>query len=49
MLRQQLLWMLLLRVILYTALLGITYMLSDLRFGIILQPNSALILLLMLV
>jgi len=41
--------MLLLRVILYTALLGITYMLSDLRFGIILLPNSALILLLTLV
>jgi two-component system sensor histidine kinase PilS (NtrC family) len=48
-LRRQLLWMLLLRIILYTALLGITYMLSDLRFGIILLPNSALILLLMLV
>lgn len=48
-LRRQLLWMLLLRVILYTSLLGITYMLSDLRFGIILLPNSALILLLLIV
>ncbi|MFN2353272.1 MAG: nitrogen regulation protein NR(II) [Desulfopila sp.] len=48
-LRRQLLWMLLLRVILYTSLLGITYMLSDLGFGVILLPNSALILLLLLV
>ena len=46
-LRQQLLWMLLLRVILYTLLLGITYVLSELEFGIIILPNSVLILLLL--
>lgn len=48
-LRQQLLWMLLLRIILYTLLLGITYALSELEFGIIILPNSVLILLLLLV
>ena len=46
-LRQQLLWMLLLRIILYTLLLGITYALSELEFGIIILPNSVLILLLL--
>ncbi len=46
-LRQQLLWMLLLRIILYTLLLGITYVLSELEFGIIILPNSVLILLLL--
>ena len=48
-LRQQLLWVLLLRVILYTLLLGITYVLSEYRFGIIILPNSVLTLLLLLV
>jgi two-component system sensor histidine kinase PilS (NtrC family) len=45
-LRQQLLWMLLLRVILYTLLLGITYVVSELKFNVIILPNSVLILLL---
>jgi len=48
-LRQQLLWMLLLRIVLYTLLLGITYILSELKIGIIILPNSVLILLLLLV
>ncbi len=48
-LRQQLLWVLLLRVILYTLLLGITYVLSEYRFGIIILPNSVLTLFLLLV
>ncbi|MEE4241416.1 MAG: ATP-binding protein [Desulfopila sp.] len=48
-LRQQLLWMLLLRVILYTLLLGITYILSELEFSIIILPNSVLTLLLLMV
>ena len=48
-LRQQLLWMLLLRVVLYTLLLGITYLISELEFGVIILPNSVLILLLLAV
>ncbi len=48
-LRQQLLWMLLLRIVLYTLLLGVTYILSDLHFSVIILPNSVLILLLLLV
>ncbi len=48
-LRRQLLWMLLLRVILYTLLLGITYVLSELEFSVIIMPNSVLTLLLLLV
>ncbi|MBM9605872.1 two-component system sensor histidine kinase NtrB [Desulfopila inferna] len=46
-LRQQLLWMLLLRIVLYTLLLGVTYILSDLHFSVIILPNSVLILLLL--
>ena len=48
-LRRQLLWMLLLRVILYTLLLGITYVLSELEFSVIIMPNSVLTLLLLVV
>lgn len=48
-LSKQLQWMLLLRVILYTLLLGITYILSDIEFDIIIMPNSLLILLLLTV
>ncbi len=48
-LRRQLLWMLLLRVILYTLLLGITYVMSELEFSVIILPNSILTLLLLLV
>ncbi len=48
-LRTQLQWMLLLRVILYTLLLGITYFFSDLEFAVIVMPNSVLILLLLIV
>ncbi len=48
-LRKQLQWMLLLRVILYTLLLGITYFFSDLEFAVIVMPNSVLILLLLTV
>ncbi len=48
-LKEQLLWMLLLRIILYTLLLGISYVLSELEFSVIILPNSALILLLLAV
>ena len=48
-LRQQLLWMLLLRIVLYTLLLGITFFLSEMEFGIIILPNSVLVLLLLVV
>lgn len=48
-LRKQLQWMLLLRVILYTLLLGVTFLLSDIEFAIIIMPNSVLILLLLTV
>lgn len=48
-LRQQLLWVLLLRIILYTLLLGGTFMLSEYRFGIIILPNSVLTLLLLII
>lgn len=48
-LRQQLLWLLMLRIVLYTLLMGITYFLSEYKFGIIVLPRSALILLLLLV
>ncbi len=48
-LHKQLLWMLLLRVVLYTSLLGIIYFLSDIKYGIIILPNSILILLLLFV
>lgn len=48
-LQKQLQWMLLLRVILYTLLLGITFILSELGFHFIILPNSLLILLLIAV
>ncbi|HKJ64234.1 MAG TPA: histidine kinase dimerization/phospho-acceptor domain-containing protein, partial [Desulfopila sp.] len=48
-LKKQLLWMLLLRIILYTLLLGISYIISELEFSVIILPNSALILLLLAV
>ncbi len=46
-LKQQLLWMLLLRVILYTLLLGITYILSGSDLDLISPPPAVLILLLL--
>ena len=49
MLHKQLQWMLLLRVVLYTLLLSITYLLSEIEFRFIILPNSLLILLLVLV
>jgi two-component system sensor histidine kinase PilS (NtrC family) len=48
-LRQQLLWLLMLRIVLYTLLMGITYFLGEFKFGIIVLPRSALILLLLLI
>lgn len=48
-LRNQLQWMLLLRIVLYSLLLGITYFFSDIKFAIIVMPNSILILLLLTV
>ncbi len=48
-LRQQLLWLLMLRIVLYTLLMGITYFLSEFKFGVIVLPRSALILILLLV
>lgn len=46
-LRQQLLWLLMLRIVLYTLLMGITYFLSEFKFGIIVLPRPVLILLLL--
>ncbi len=48
-LRQQLLWMLLLRVVLYTSLLAITFFFGDAKYGLIALPSSVLILLLLTV
>lgn len=44
--KKQLLWMLLLRVVLYTLLLGTTYFLNEMEFGYITLPNSVMVFLL---
>ena len=43
-LKQQLLWMLLLRVILYTLLLGVNFLLQDDKFEVITLPPNLMIL-----
>ncbi|MGB3211524.1 MAG: ATP-binding protein [Desulforhopalus sp.] len=48
-LRNQLLWMLLLRIILYTLLLAISYIFQNSQFDIIVLPSNLLILLLLIV
>ncbi len=46
-LRNQLLWMLMLRILLYTLLLGITFFLGDSGFAVITLPDNILILLIL--
>jgi two-component system sensor histidine kinase PilS (NtrC family) len=48
-LRNQLLWMLLLRVVLYTLLLTVNYIFRDRRFEVIVLPDNLLILLLIII
>ena len=48
-LRQQLLWMMLLRVVLYTLILGISFVLKSDQFDVITLPSSLLILFILLV
>ena len=48
-LRHQLLWMLLLRIVLYTLLLGISDLFQDTQFEVIVLPTNLLILFLLLV
>ncbi len=43
-LKQQLLWMMLLRVVLYTLLLGVSFLLQDDKFDVITLPPNLLIL-----
>ncbi len=48
-LRRQLLWMLLLRIVLYTALMAMSYVFQNTRFEIITPPRNLLVLFLLLV
>ena len=48
-LRQQLLWMLLLRIVLYTVLMGLSDLFQKTRFEVIVLPKNLLILFLLLV
>ena len=48
-LRSQLLWMLLLRIVLYTLLLSISYIFRDVQFGVFVLPSGLMFLLLLVI
>lgn len=48
-LRNQLLWMLLLRIILYTLLLSLSYIFRDAQFGVFVLPSTLMFLLLLVI